>query len=273
MSSIDGVEPGEGGPATVTDQAQGPGAPGRAREPGGELTPLALLLAVQALDLTADQLSYRRRELPERAELARLDRAAAGLRERLDELQSQHDELEAGQERLDRQVEMLTSRMTAIEQRLSSGAAASFRDQEAMANESASLDRQRRSFEDQELEIMEALEPVDAELRALGAEVMSESEARAVAAAALAASEAALDEEQAAVLTERQSLAAGLPSDLASVYERLRSKLGGVGAATLVDGTCSGCHLKLPARERDLIQHAPEGTIFYCEQCGRILVP
>jgi predicted nucleic acid-binding Zn-ribbon protein len=240
---------------------------------GAQLSPLALLLAVQARDLAAEQLAYRRRELPGRAELAALDRRGAALRARLAEIQSQHDELGAAQERLDHQVDMLTSRMAAIESRLSSGAAGSFRDQEAMANETVSLGRQRRSLEDQELEIMEALEPIDAELSTLHAQLTADEEARAAVVSALSASEAVLDQELAAVAAERDSLAAGLPADLAAIYERLRVKLGGVGAAQLVDGACSGCHLKLPARERDVIQHAPEGTVFYCEQCGRILVP
>lgn len=242
-------------------------------EAGAQLAPLSLLLAVQARDLAAEQLAYRRRELPERAELSALERGSAALRKRLADIQSQHDELGAAQEGLDHQVDMLTSRMAAIESRLSSGAAASFRDQEAMANETESLARQRRSLEDQELEIMEALEPIEAELSTLHAQLTSGEEARLTAAAALSSSEAVLDEELAAVAGERDSLAAGLPADLAAIYERLRAKLGGVGAAQLVDGACSGCHLKLPARERDLIQHAPPGTVFYCEQCGRILVP
>jgi predicted nucleic acid-binding Zn-ribbon protein len=281
MSSTDGLHYGEGGSALVSGPADAgativPGATPAgmsATEADGQPSPLALLLAVQALDLAADQLSYRRRELPERAELARLDSTLAGLLGRLAELQAQHDEMAANQERLDHQVDMLTSRMAAIEARLNSGGAASFRDQEAMANESASLARQRRLLEDQELEIMEALEPVDAELAAVRTQLDAEEEARSVATAALEASEVALDGERSVVAAERQSLAAGLPPDLAAVYERLRAKLGGVGAAKLVDGTCSGCHLKLPARERDQIQHSAEGTIFYCEQCGRILVP
>ena len=269
MSSMDGPQPGEGGSALISGSAPDDGDPvpadgadtGVARavgapdagavgafEAGAELPPLALLLAVQTRDLAAEQLAYRRRELPERAELVALDRTGAGLRERLAELQYQRDELGAGQQRLDHQVDLLSARMVAIEARLNSGAAASFRDQEAMANEMSSLGRQRRALEDQELEVMEALEPVDAELSALGAELASDDEARAVAVSALAAAEAVLDDELAAVAAERESLAAGLPADLAAIYERLRAKLGGVGAAHLVDGACSGCHLRLPAR-------------------------
>jgi len=96
---------------------------------------------------------------------------------------------------------------------------------------------------------------------------------RAGALAGLASAEAAIAAERSEVEAERAPLAALLPADLAAAYERLRTKLGGIGAAKLVDGACSGCHLRLPSRERDEVVHAPPGTVFYCDQCGRILVP
>jgi predicted nucleic acid-binding Zn-ribbon protein len=63
-----------------------------------------------------------------------------------------------------------------------------------------------------------------------------------------------------------------LPADLAATYERLRSQLGGIGAAKLVGSSCGGCHLALPATELDRIRHAAPDALVYCDQCGRILV-
>src|SRR5580704_9034023 len=70
---------------------------------GAQLSPLALLLDVQALDLTADQLAYRRRELPERAEVAELDRLGTGLSAQLAALRAERDDLSARQDHLDQQ--------------------------------------------------------------------------------------------------------------------------------------------------------------------------
>jgi predicted nucleic acid-binding Zn-ribbon protein len=67
-------------------------------------------------------------------------------------------------------------------------------------------------------------------------------------------------------------LAAKLPDDLTQRYEKLRDRLGGVGAARLEHGACGGCHLALPAVELDHIRRAPPEAIIICEQCGRILV-
>ncbi len=61
--------------------------------------------------------------------------------------------------------------------------------------------------------------------------------------------------------------------DLLARYEQLRSKLGGTGAARLVGGSCSGCHLTLSSMELDRVRKASPDAVITCEQCGRILVP
>src|SRR2546423_279049 len=65
---------------------------------------------------------------------------------------------------------------------------------------------------------------------------------------------------------------AAVPEALRSTYEQLRKRLGGVGAARLQHGSCSGCHLTLSATELDQLKRQPEDALVYCEQCGRILV-
>jgi predicted nucleic acid-binding Zn-ribbon protein len=70
----------------------------------------------------------------------------------------------------------------------------------------------------------------------------------------------------------RLAAAATVPADLLTRYERLRATLAGTGAARLVGGSCSGCHLTLPAMEVDRIRKAPPDEVITCDQCGRILV-
>jgi len=234
---------------------------------------LSLLLEVQEQDLALDRLAYRRRELAERAAVSELSAKLAEGEARLAEAQDQRDKLAAQQLTFDERSEAVGARIVIIEQRLRSGRAGSYRDEQAMGEEAASLARQRREIEDQELEVMEALEPLDEELDALEESASAAAEELALAREQLAMAEAAIDAETTAVRTTREQLAAQLTSELAASYERLRAKLGGVGAAHLVAGACSGCHLQLPAGELDRLRHAPVGTVTYCDQCGRILVP
>lgn len=246
--------------------SEGPDAP-------QDRDPLRVLLDVQAHDLALDRVNYRLRELAERARVRDLHRRHGELGQRFETVEASRAELARQQDDLEGHVQALVSRIGAIEARLASGAVGSYRDQEAMAAETESLEQQRRRYEDQELEIMEQLEPIEAELAGVASELSRLDAERAEALGQLAEAETSIAAERASIAAQRVPLAASLPADLAASYERLRSKLGGIGAAKLVDGACSGCHLRLPSRERDQLLHALAGTIFYCDQCGRILVP
>jgi hypothetical protein len=127
-------------------------------------------------------------------------------------------------------------------------------------------------LEDRELEVMEVLEPLEAELSALGAEADGlQGTARSLR-EAITAGEAAIDAELDIERARRVELAVTVAKDLLARYEQLRSRLGGVGAARLVAGSCGGCHLALPSMELDRIHKAPPDALLTCDQCGRILV-
>lgn len=249
----------------MTEEAARPGSPGEG--------PLQLVLAVQEHDLALDRLRHRRAHLPERAELATLERELATLDASLARSEAERATLAARQAELEGGIEAATTRIGTIERQLYEGRGTAFRDQQAMAGEVASLKERRSHLEDDELGVMEELEPVDAEI----GELKARREAAVAAAeglrSAIEAAEGVIDGEIAAVGTARAHVSSAVPAALAAEYERLRAKLGGVGAARLVGASCSGCHLTLPATELDRIRHAPAGARFHCEQCGRLLVP
>lgn len=237
----------------------------------GPRRPLELLLEVQECDLRLDRLGYQLAQLPERAALAAVEERLRLLAVRRDERERTRRSHATRQADIEHQVEAISSRIGAIEARsLTTGA---YRDLQAMSAENESLSRQRRLLEDEELEVMEQLEPVEAELATVSAEIADAEKERAVVSSALAAATAELDAQIAVVRSERESLAEGLPPQLRATYERLRERLGGIGAARLADGSCTGCHLHLPSGERERIARAGADEVVFCEQCGRILVP
>jgi hypothetical protein len=121
-------------------------------------------------------------------------------------------------------------------------------------------------------DVMAAGEPVDAQLARLAAERTAvETDAERLL-GVIREAEAEIDAEVAAETEARTALAAKLPEDLTQRYERLRVRLGGIGAARLEHGSCGGCHLALPAVELDQIRRASPEAVITCEQCGRILV-
>lgn len=230
------------------------------------------LLDVQERDSALDQLYHERLTLPERAAVASADGRLADLAARAATLESRRQELASGQQRLEEEIGAVTTRIQQVERRLYGGEVSASRELSAMAEEVASLGRRRSSLEDREIELMEALEPVEHELQALAAEQAEVEREGQSCHAALAAAEAVIDEKAVHELVARRAAAAVLSPGLLTEYERLRKRLGGVGAARLVHNSCGGCHLTLPATELERIRRAPPDALLTCEQCGRILV-
>jgi hypothetical protein len=141
-----------------------------------------------------------------------------------------------------------------------------------MSEEVKHLARHIGDLEDRELEVMEVIEPVDGELQAGDVSRHALEDDAAQLRAAIAVAEGALDDEIATVARVRAGVAVAVPDDLLAHYEKLRARLGGTGAARLVGGSCSGCHLALPAMEIDRIRRAPPDAVIACDQCGRLLV-
>lgn len=238
----------------------------------GSSDPLLRLLEVQDHDTAIDQLRHRRATLPERARLAEIELRLSSLDRLSKEAQTKHDELAARQAALEQQIEASKSRKSELERRMFGGLVSAPRDLQAMDEEVRHLGRHIGELEDREIEIMESIEPLDGELQAADTERDGlESDAGKLR-KSITESEGLTDNDIAAQSKERESAVAGVPADLVARYEKLRAKLGGTGAARLVNGSCSGCHLALPAMEVDRIRRAPPDEVITCDQCGRILV-
>jgi uncharacterized protein len=230
------------------------------------------LLAVQELDTQADQLRHRRAHLPERIRLDQVAADVASLEAAGAAASSERDELQRRQAELEAEVADLERRVTELDRRMRSGAITNPRDLQAMAGQIEAMKRRRSDLEDAELEVLEALDPVEARVTELQDQwVVLDREADELR-AAVSAADAAIDAELDTVVAKRRETAAPVPVDLMTTYERLRQRLGGVGAAALVGSSCSGCHLTLSAAELDRIRRLAPDSVVTCEQCGRILV-
>jgi len=243
---------------------------GEAARPSGGI--FETVLEVQNHDTTIDQLRHRRSSLPEQAELASVEARLSILENRAHEIQGVRDELGGRQASLEEQIELARTRRTELERRMFGGQVSAARDLQAMDEEVKHLARHVSELEDREIEIMEQLEPIDTDLGAVSTERDMLRSDRLRLQAAIAAAVDGIDADIVAESGARLAAAAAVPADLLARYERLRTTLGGTGAARLVGGSCSGCHLSLPAMEMDRIRKAPADEVILCDQCGRILV-
>lgn len=235
--------------------------------------PLQDLLAVQDLDLALDQLRHRRSHLPEREELVALEGQADAQSRRLSEVESARAELGGRQSGVEAELAATEQRAAAIDKRMYGGDVSTSRDLQAMSAELEQLKHRASSLEDAVIEVMEATEPLDAEAQQLTSDLEALAARRVDTSARLKEASAILDGEVAQAEDRRRAAAAAVPDSLLATYEGLRARLGGVGVARLSGNRCGGCHLTLSAMELDHLRHLPEGEIYTCEQCARILVP
>src|SRR5512139_2543347 len=128
------------------------------------------LLAVQAHDTRVDQLTHRLDNLPERARLAELADEVAEVDRRIASVDVRRGELSRSQQRLEDEVASLTERANQAEKQLYSGAVSNPRELQALQDDVASIRRRIGQIEDDELEIMELTEPVDAQRATLASQ-------------------------------------------------------------------------------------------------------
>jgi predicted nucleic acid-binding Zn-ribbon protein len=229
------------------------------------------LLDLQAVDTTLVQLDHRRSALPELKELERLDARAAELHDDLVRVETEVGDLEREQTRIEADVEQVRQRAARDQQRLDSGAVGP-KQMTELQHELTSLARRQGTLEDQILELMERREPLDGRREELTAEAAQVAAERERVAAARDAAVAEIDAEAAAARARREELVPTFPDDLLRLYEQVRARSGGTGAAALQHGQCQGCHLGLSPSDLATIRSAPVDEVLRCEECRRILV-
>jgi predicted nucleic acid-binding Zn-ribbon protein len=237
------------------------------------LRELEALLALQEHDTRLDQLRHRWEALPERAQL---DARTAELRAQVvqrDERQKLRDQTAATERRIDDEARAVESHAADVDKKLYSGTVQSPRELQAMQADVDMLRRQLTELEDQELEVMEQRETLDAEVAALATSVAGLEATSQQLREAITAAEREIDGEIAQETSQRDAQASTIGEALLRDYEKRRTQNRGTGAARLVGVTCQACHLSIPSTEAEHIRRAEGNEVAYCDNCGAILVP
>ena len=234
---------------------------------------LKRLLDLQRVDTAIDRLRQRKANLPEQRTLddltAELDAVKAEHASKKTEL----DGIALEQGRLEGEVSMIEDKIKHESERLYGGDIANPKE---LANIQAELDglRRRKShLEDQDLEVMERREAVEAELSSLTEKLDALTARTTEAGAARDTAAVEIETDLSNNEAERAAIVPEIPGELREMYDDLRSKKDGVGVAALVGGVCRGCGVSLSPVALDEIKRAPDDEIVRCENCRRLLVP
>jgi hypothetical protein len=229
------------------------------------------LLDLQAADTAIAQLAHRRRTLPELAALARQGEQAEALGNDIVDAETRLADIADDQTRLETEVDTVRSRTSRDQNRLQAGGLPP-KELEGLQHEITTLARRQSTLEDGLLEIMEHREGAEALVVGLAAQ---RDALAAQLAELMATRDGTFTEIDAAVAQrsrERAAIAAEIPADLMTLYERAREHGGGVGAARMRQRRCEGCRIELSGSELAAARAAAPDEVFRCDNCRRILV-
>ena len=230
------------------------------------------LLELADLDAELGRLEHRRQGLPEHAELDRLEKRDAELRDAVASLEAEQGDLQRAQIKAETDVEQVRSRIDRDRQRLEAGQVSSPRELENLQSEIESLVRRQSDLEEIVLDVMERREGVQERREAALSEREEIAASRESVTARRDAALGEIGEQAGKASTQRAAVAGEEPQDLLDLYERMRVQHGGVGAAALRRGRCEGCHLSLNTVDLNSIRAADPDEVLRCEECRRILV-
>lgn len=230
------------------------------------------LLDLQALDTAIAQVQHRRRMLPEHAEIQRLQGERAKLAEEVVSNRTRVSDLAEESGKAEADLVPVRERKARNQQRVDGGAVTDPKSLTALLAEIEHLGHRISDLEDNQLDAMERLEAAEGALAdAVRRKTALEDALRAVVARrdeALAVLAAEMGERKA----ERDAVARVVPADLLALYTKVADKSGGVGAALLQHGRCSGCQLQITSTDLARYRAAPADEVLRCEECERILV-
>jgi hypothetical protein len=229
------------------------------------------LLDLQAVDTALAQLAHRRRTLPELAEIDAVARELSALEDDRVRAQVAVDDLDRDIARFEKDIEQVRVRKDRDQVRINSGSGP-VRELEALQHELATLNRRQSELEDAELELMEQRETAQAALDAVVGKLNDARKRRDDAEARRDQAIEDITKEQDFKTGARQPLAADLPSDLLTLYDKIRADSGGLGAALVRAGRCGGCRIELYGADLNRVKTAPADEVVRCEECRRIMV-
>ena len=229
----------------------------------------ARLLELQALDDELGRIVAHRRRLQAGGDLPSAAAEQAALRRRAADERGTLEDLRTRIRRLESDVALVEQRLTRDRGRLNSTSSA--KDAQGLEQEIASLVRRRGALEDEELELMEALEAAETASAETGTGLSAAEERVRTLQADQDDALAGLTENEQRVTAERSALVAELPGPLVALYDRQRTRYG-VGAALLTRGVSQGSNMALTGADLAEVRAAAPDAVVLDPESGCILV-
>lgn len=228
-----------------------------------------LLLDVQALDTTLQQLSHRERSLPERAAVDALTAEAEVMREFVVQRRGELEDARIELGRVESDVQLVEARISRDDGRLQ--ASSSVKDIQGLEHELETLRARLEDLEEIELTVMEKVETLESELASATTAHEAHQQKVADAVTARDAALAAIAAERATAQEQRDAVVAQVPADLIALYEKQRERYG-VGASHLRARISGASGVELTGSDLETVRNAAPDAVLMCPDSNAILV-
>lgn len=229
----------------------------------------ALLLTLQEFDTRLQQLAHRAKSLPQLGRIAELSAAGDALRRRLAEQTGTVEDTEAELKRVESDVAVVEARIARDSDRVQH--TASVKDVQALEQELAALAKRRSDLEDIELQVMERLEGVQAELAETQAALDENTATLAEVTSERDVELKTIDSERTHTSANRATVAGKLPNELLALYEKQKERYGW-GASHLRGGVSSASGVRLNESDMAVVRSAAPDDVVLCPDSNAILV-
>lgn len=229
----------------------------------------ALLLDLQTLDTTLQQLAHRARQLPETKAIADIESQTSVLRIRLTAEEGTWEDAQREQARLESDVAVVEAREKRDRDRLQT--ASSQKDIQALEQELTALAGRRSALEDAELDVMDRVEQLGAVVAGTRSELDELATRRAEAEATRGVSLESIESQRSEVVANRATIAGRVPSELLALYERQRERYG-VGASHLRARVSSASGVELTGSDLAAVRAAAPDDVLLCPDSQAVLV-
>jgi hypothetical protein len=227
---------------------------------------LGQLYRLQVIDAESDEKSERLAEV--NADLGETD-AVTQARAQVADVESRLAQMHKRMRELELQIGGLDAKLKANQERLYSGLVRNPKELASLQEEAKSLKRHCSELEDQELQLMMAVEETDTELaRARAHREQAEADWRA--------DQAGLRSERDRLqqrLVELEDMRSGMRSQISArdlaLYDDLRDKLGNNCIALIRSGICQVCGVDVPVTMTRAVERSQGYN--YCPICNRLL--
>jgi predicted nucleic acid-binding Zn-ribbon protein len=229
------------------------------------LQDLALALRLQAIDRKLASLEDEIARLPKH--IAEIERTLESHKRRLEADQAALAANQRDRKKLEGDIQLRQQKAAKLKDQMLS--AKTNEQYKAFQNEIAYIEAEISKAEDRILDLMEASEALEKNVKAAQEQLNKEQQQVEREKGNARARTAADREEHAAKLEERKAIVAQMTPSLYDTYERIRKKTKNSPIADATEGRCGACQIALRPQ---FFQDLRKGDkIMQCESCGRIL--